>query len=138
MTTADDRCRLFFRPFFDEFDFFEFSEKGYWARCFGKTFWVVREGPGKTGFIFQIFRIDMLDQVLRKGLLRVTTVDDRCRLFFRPFFDEFDFFDFSEKGHWARCFGKLHIATFLQLCLGALCFRIEVQTVFDTLYVKLM
>ena len=38
--------------------------------------------------------------------MRVTTVDDRCRLFFRLFFDEFDFFDFSEKGHWARCFGK--------------------------------
>ena len=44
--------------------------------------------------------------MLRKSLLRVTTVDDRCRLFFRLFFDEFDFFDFSEKGHWARCFGK--------------------------------
>ena len=25
---------------------------------------------------------------------------------FRHFFDDFDFFDFSEKGHWARCFGK--------------------------------
>ena len=22
--------------------FFDFSEKGYWARCFGKAFWVVR------------------------------------------------------------------------------------------------
>ena len=38
--------------------------------------------------------------------MRVTTVDDRCRLFFRHFFDDFDFLDFSEKGHWARCFGK--------------------------------
>ena len=43
--------------------------------------------------------------MLRKSLLRVTTVDDRCR-FFLTFFDEFGFFDFSEKGHWARCFGK--------------------------------
>ena len=24
--------------FFDEFEFFDFSEKGYWARCFGKRF----------------------------------------------------------------------------------------------------
>ena len=38
--------------------------------------------------------------------MRVTTVDDRCRLFFRLVFDDFDFFDFSEKGYWARCFGK--------------------------------
>ena len=39
--------------------------------------------------------------------MRVTTVDDRCRpLFFRHVFDDFDFFDFSEKGYWARCFGK--------------------------------
>ena len=38
--------------------------------------------------------------------MRVTTVDDRCRLFFRLFFDDFEFFDFSEKGYWARCFGK--------------------------------
>ena len=36
MTTVDDRCRLFFRLFFDEFEFFDFSEKGYWARRFGK------------------------------------------------------------------------------------------------------
>ena len=42
MTVVD----LFFRLFFDEFDFFYFSEKGYWARSFGKAFWVVREGPG--------------------------------------------------------------------------------------------
>ena len=38
--------------------------------------------------------------------MRVTTVDDRCRLFFRLFFDDFEFLDFSEKGYWARCFGK--------------------------------
>ena len=38
--------------------------------------------------------------------MRVTTVDDRCRLFFLLFFDDFEFFDFSEKGYWARCFGK--------------------------------
>ena len=38
--------------------------------------------------------------------MRVTTVDDRCRLFFSSFFDEFEFFDFSEKGYWARSFGK--------------------------------
>ena len=38
--------------------------------------------------------------------MRVTTVDDSCRLFFRLFFDEFEFVDFSEKGYWARCFGK--------------------------------
>ena len=38
--------------------------------------------------------------------MRVTTVDDRCRLFFRLFFDDFEIFDFSEKGYWARCFGK--------------------------------
>ena len=68
----DDRCRLFFRHFFDDFEFLDFSEKGCWARCFGKnvgssfrrvrcfrffrkrlwgqmlrkTFWVVRGGPG--------------------------------------------------------------------------------------------
>ena len=29
--------------------------------------------------------------------MRVTTVDDRCRLFFRHFFDDFEFFDFSKK-----------------------------------------
>jgi hypothetical protein len=34
MTVVD----LFFRLFFDEFEFFYFSEKGYWARCFGKSF----------------------------------------------------------------------------------------------------
>ena len=39
--------------------------------------------------------------------MRVTTVDDRCRLFFfSTFFDDFEFLDFSEKGYWARCFGK--------------------------------
>jgi len=38
--------------------------------------------------------------------MRVTTVDDRCRLFFRLFFDDFEFLDFSEKCYWARCFGK--------------------------------
>ena len=27
----------------------------------------------------------------------MTTVDDRCRLFFRHFFDDFDFLDFSER-----------------------------------------
>ena len=43
MTVVD----LFFRSFFDEFEFFYFSEKGYWARCFGKSFGSsegVREG----------------------------------------------------------------------------------------------
>ena len=35
-----------FRLFFDDFHFFYFSEKGYWARSFEKTFWVVRGGPG--------------------------------------------------------------------------------------------
>ena len=48
MTTVDDRCRpLFFRHVFDDFDFFDFSEKGYWARGFGKHFGSsvgVREG----------------------------------------------------------------------------------------------
>ena len=46
-TTVDDRCRLFFRHFFDDFEFLDFSEKGYWARCFGKSFGSsegVREG----------------------------------------------------------------------------------------------
>ena len=38
--------------------------------------------------------------------MRVTTVDDRCRLFFSTFFRRFRIFDFSEKGYWARCFGK--------------------------------
>ena len=42
MTDVD----LFFPLFFDDFKFFEFSEKGYWARSFGKAFWVVRGGPG--------------------------------------------------------------------------------------------
>ena len=97
MTTVDDFCRLFFLLFFDEFDFFDLPEKGYWARCFGKTFWVVREGPGKTGFIFRSFRKNMLDQVLRKSLLRVTTVDDRCRLFFRLFSTSSTFSIFPKK-----------------------------------------
>ena len=38
-----------FRLFFDDFIFFEFfeiSEKGYWARSFGKASWVARGGPG--------------------------------------------------------------------------------------------
>ena len=38
MTTVDDRCRLFFRHVFDDFEFLDFSEKGYWARWFGKHF----------------------------------------------------------------------------------------------------
>ena len=42
MTVVD----FFFDFFFDDFEFFDFSEKGYWARCFGKAFWVVRGGPG--------------------------------------------------------------------------------------------
>ena len=41
-----------------------------------------------------------------EGLCGVTPADDRCRLCFRHVFDDFDFFDFSEKAHWARCFGK--------------------------------
>ena len=44
----EDRCRpFFFRHVFDEFGFIEFSEKGYRARCFGKSFGSseeVREG----------------------------------------------------------------------------------------------
>ena len=47
VTTVDDHCRFFFQHFFDDFEFFDFSEKGYWARCFGKAFWVVRGGPGE-------------------------------------------------------------------------------------------
>ena len=52
----EDRCRLFFRHVFDDFEFFDFSEKGYWARCFGKRFgssggirgasWGIRRGSG--------------------------------------------------------------------------------------------
>ena len=39
--------------------------------------------------------------------MRVTTVDDRCRpLFFQHVFDDFDFFDFSEKRYWAKSLGK--------------------------------
>ena len=37
---------FFFRPFFDDFEFFKFPEKGYWARSFGKAFWVVRGDQG--------------------------------------------------------------------------------------------
>ena len=33
MTVVD-----FFLTFFDDFEFLDFSEKGYWARCFGKRF----------------------------------------------------------------------------------------------------
>ena len=33
----------------------------------------------------------------------MTVVD----FFFDFFFDEFDFFDFSEKSHWPKCFGKM-------------------------------
>ena len=48
MTTADDRCRLFFRLVFDDFEFSDFSDdrctkslfgKKSRARCFGKAFW---------------------------------------------------------------------------------------------------
>ena len=38
VTTVDDHCRLFFSTFFRRVRIFEFSEKGYWARCFGKRF----------------------------------------------------------------------------------------------------
>ena len=34
MTTVDDRCRLFFRHVFDDFEVFDFSEKVYGATCF--------------------------------------------------------------------------------------------------------
>ena len=34
MTVVD----FFFRLFFDDFEFFDSSEKDYWARCFGKSF----------------------------------------------------------------------------------------------------
>ena len=37
----------------------------------------------------------------------MTTVDGRCRLFFRHFFDDFEVFDFSEKVYGATCFGKI-------------------------------
>ena len=43
---------------FDDFQFFDVSEKGYWARCFGKSFgssggireasWGIRRGPGRV------------------------------------------------------------------------------------------
>ena len=53
MTVVD---LFFFRHVFDDFDFFDFSEKGYWARGFGKHFGStrgVREGilgaPGGSG-----------------------------------------------------------------------------------------
>ena len=36
----------FFSTSFDDLNFFDSSEEGYWARCFGKAFWVVRGGPG--------------------------------------------------------------------------------------------
>ena len=50
----------FFSTSFDDFEFFNFSDKGCWARCFGKAFWGhpgasrgVREGilggPGGSG-----------------------------------------------------------------------------------------
>ena len=42
MTDVD----LFFLSFFNNVEFFKFSEKCYWARSFGKAFWVVRGGPG--------------------------------------------------------------------------------------------
>ena len=61
--------------------FVEFSEKRYWARSFGKHILGRPKGSGRH---------------------LVTTVDDRCRLFF----NDFEFFDFSEKSYWARCFGK--------------------------------
>ena len=40
----------------------------------------------RRGLFFRIFRKHILGQVLRKSLLRVTTVDDRCRFFFSDFF----------------------------------------------------
>ena len=75
MTSVDDRCRLFFRLFFDEFEVFDFSEKGYWARCFGKTFWVVRRGPGKTGFIISNFP----KKYLGPGASEKPFASDHCR-----------------------------------------------------------
>ena len=35
-----------FSCFFDDFNFFDFSEKGSWDRSFGKAFWVARKIPG--------------------------------------------------------------------------------------------
>ena len=88
VTTVDDRCRLFFRLFFDDFEFsifpkkvigpdasenvlgrlfddfqfFDVSEKGYGARCFGKSFGSsFRRLP-----IFRFFRQRLWGQMLRK------------------------------------------------------------------------
>ena len=41
-----------------------------------------------------------------EGLCGVTTVDDRCRLFFRHLFDDFDFLDFSDDRCTKSSFGK--------------------------------
>ena len=96
VTTVDVRCRLFFRHLFDDFELFDFSDDRCTKSSFGK----------KRGSFFRFIRKNILGQVLRKSLLRVTTVDDLCRFVSRLFFDELGLFDFSEKGHWARCFGK--------------------------------
>ena len=62
VTTVDDRCRLFFRLVFDDFEFSDFSDdrctkslfgKKSRARCFGKAFWAVQGGSGRAFWAVQ-------------------------------------------------------------------------------------
>ena len=56
VTTVDDRCRLFFRLDFDDFEFFEANlfkksivqKEVFW--CFGKAFW---GHPGGSGGLLE-------------------------------------------------------------------------------------
>ena len=53
VTTVDDRCRPFFFDLFltafDDFDFFEFLETGYWMRCFGNILVHLGDPGGHLG-----------------------------------------------------------------------------------------